>query len=165
MITINPNKSKTLTFKVDITGSSTQPVARLVFPMKNQSAMMFNALIENNIVKVDIPPLNPIYQDMLGEAKLELIVGEFYFSPWEGQFEFKEEPNVSSAHLEEEEQKEKPNVLMNEPDIITEKETKIETKVILKDEPKEKEKEKPKSKEKSKIEKKTYNKKPNKKNS
>jgi hypothetical protein len=132
MITINPNKSKTLTFKVDITGSSTQPIARLVFPMKNDSSMMFNALIENNIVKVNIPPLNPVYHDMLGKAKLELIVGEFYFSPWQGEFEFKEEPNVSSAQLEEEE---KPNVSMNNAEIITEVETKVETKVILEDTP------------------------------
>ena len=150
MITINPNKAKTLTFKVDITGSTTPPIARLVFSMKNESSMMFNALIENNIVKVNIPPLTPVYREMLGEAKLELIVGEFYFSPWEGQFEFREEPNVSSAQLEEEE--EKPNVSVENTEIITEKETKVETKVILEDIP---EPELPKPvKEKSKFEKK-----------
>ena len=122
MITINPNKQKTLTFKVDITGSKEIPVARLVFLSTQELSVMFNAMIKDNLIIVNLQPLKPyLGLGLTGDAKLELIIDGYYFTPWNGKIEFKEEPEVASVTLEETEI-EKPSISMVEDDdIILEK--------------------------------------------
>lgn len=94
MIIIDPTKEKTLTFKVDITGSTDKPFSRIIFLLKDDSSIMFNAIAEEGVVKAKIPPLVLYRDNLVGTAKLELIIGEYYFLPWQGQFELKEETKV-----------------------------------------------------------------------
>jgi hypothetical protein len=139
MITINPNKQKTLTFKVDITGSKEVPVARLVFLSTQELSVMFNAMIKDNLIIVDLKPLKPyLGLGLTGDAKLELIIDGYYFTPWNGKIEFKEEPEVANVTLEETEV-EKPSIsVVEEDDIILEKKKPNDNKelesVIMEDE-------------------------------
>lgn len=122
MITINPNKQKTLTFKVDIIGSKEIPVARLVFLSTQELSVMFNAMIKENLIIVNLQPLKPyLGLGLTGDAKLELIIDGYYFTPWNGKIEFKEEPEILNATLDETEI-EKPSIsVVEDDDIILER--------------------------------------------
>ena len=104
MITIDPDKSKVLEFAIDITGNSTDPIARLVMPLEENMNLSILGEIHEKSIQVTVPKLRSIYESLKsGAAKLEIIVDGNVFTPWIDQIEFKEKLKVVVETVSEKE--------------------------------------------------------------
>jgi hypothetical protein len=103
MITIDPDKSKVLEFKVNISGNAAQPSARLIMPLGENLNLSIPGQVHNGSIQVVIPKLKPFYEILKsGAAQLEVIVDDTVYKPWIDQIEYKEQIKVVAEIVEEE---------------------------------------------------------------
>jgi flagellar biosynthesis GTPase FlhF len=105
MIDLRTNKESELSFRLNIEGTLDEaPRARLIIKLNNQSAIAIDGEVLNDKVKVTIPPLqNSLREDTIGnqaECFLEIMLGEYYFVPWENTFNFKRPVSVTAEAAE-----------------------------------------------------------------
>ena len=104
MIKINPSNPKPLQFKMEITGNVNKPVARLLFPINNGSNVMFESSISEDSVTFNLPVLTDFYKNILNnKIRLEVVVDDRIFIPWEGSIEFNQPLIVKSVVAESDE--------------------------------------------------------------
>lgn len=104
MITIDPDKSKVLEFKINISGNASQPSARLVMPLGENLNLSILGEVHNGAIQVTVPKLRHFYEGLkAGSAQLEIIVDGNVFTPWIDQVEFKETLKVVAEVVSEKE--------------------------------------------------------------
>lgn len=102
MITIDPDKSKVLEFKINISGNTSEPVARLLVPLSEGMNISILGKVHNDAIQVTIPKLRKIYETLKsGTAQLEIIVDGNVFTPWFDQIEFTEQLKVVAEVVSE----------------------------------------------------------------
>ena len=85
-IKINPNESTELKFQVNVSGSYDTPNPRLVIPItENGISLVFEGTLNDHEVTVDISELLSLTDSTEFNGKLEVIVGENIFVPWEDE--------------------------------------------------------------------------------
>jgi hypothetical protein len=125
MVTIDPDKSKVLEFKVNVVGNLSDPIARLVMPLGENLNLSILGEIHDNSIQVVIPKLRQFYENLQnGGAQLEVIIDGNVFVPWEDTIEFKEERKVVVESFSEKTTKKQPSVqvgaaLINETEMKT----------------------------------------------
>jgi hypothetical protein len=88
MIELFKDKRTDLEFKLDIQGNSFVPEARLSISITENISFTIKGIVENNQVKVSIPPLKDFLKDTTFSSVnliLEVIADQNYFIPWKGQ--------------------------------------------------------------------------------
>jgi hypothetical protein len=89
MIEIDGNKVNTLTFNLNLSGTTKPPKARLMIPVNESVSIAFPAEIKENKAVVEVLPLrkyvDKVYEK-LENVVLEVIIGETLFYPWTGDF-------------------------------------------------------------------------------
>jgi len=114
-IKINPDESTELKFQVNVVGSSDIPNPRLIIPIsENGISLVFEGKLDDNEVTVDISELLTLTDSINFDGKLEVIVGENIFVPWEDEITIEQPTKVVATSL------------MSEP---IKEETKVEAKV------------------------------------
>jgi len=133
MIKIDTGKGKLLSFDIDIEGGSDNEIKEgrfiLSCPNKNYK-LMFNALIENGTVTIDLPPLD--INEKSGNCSLEMIsTDNQYYPVWEDKVKFDRSLTIK---VEQKEVEKKPVVTLNENKTEKQKEKKeiIKEKKIVK---------------------------------
>jgi hypothetical protein len=102
MIKIDPSKNTKLTFKVAVSGAKDQPQARLlVTPAGSDSFVGIPAKMIGENTEVDLGPLikeNPDIRN--ANARLEIIVGQKLFIPWDSSLKIMEKTKVEAVVTE-----------------------------------------------------------------
>ena len=119
------DRENILEFNVDIQGyantsTSKEPQVRLFLEQKNIGFCM-SAKKDNKTYSVVIPEMKNIMESGSCDARMEVIIDNKYFVPWESKIEFDREVKVEAAPVIREEAK--PNVS-------------VQVKPIIKEEPK-----------------------------
>ena len=119
------DRENILEFNVDIQGyantSTTKaPKVRMILEQKNMGFCMV-ATKEDKTYSVVIPEMKNIMESGVCEARMEVIIENKYFVPWESQIEFDKEVKVEAAPIVREEP---------QPDMS------VQVKPIIKEEPK-----------------------------
>ena len=88
MIEIDGNKVNTLSFNLNMSGTTKTPVARLMIPVNEQVTIAFPAEVKEGKAIVEVQPLrkyvDKVY-DKIEDVVLEVIIGETLFYPWKGE--------------------------------------------------------------------------------
>ena len=118
------DRENILEFNVDIQGYSntstnTLPQVRLVLEQKNMGFSMLAKKDQKNY-SVTIPEMKNILESGVCEARMEVIIDNKYFVPWQSQIEFDKEVKVEAAPIV----KREPEVTMS-----------VEAQPVLKEEP------------------------------
>ena len=96
MIKIETGKGKTLTFDINIRGRDNNEIkeTRFILSCPNKSyRLVFPAIIENNSVSVDLPPLD--IQGEIGSCSLEMISSDNqYYQIWTDDVKFDNELKI-----------------------------------------------------------------------
>jgi hypothetical protein len=83
-IEINPKESTILSFEVNVTGSKETPVPRLVIPISdNGMSLVFEGTMKDGKVSVDVSELLTLTDSLEFNGKLEVVVEDSIFVPWE----------------------------------------------------------------------------------
>ena len=119
------DRENILEFNVDIQGyantSTTKvPKVRMILEQKNMGFCMV-ATKEDKTYSVIIPEMKNIMESGICEVRMEVIIDNKYFVPWESQIEFDREVKVEAAPIIREEP---------QPDVS------VQVKPIIKEEPK-----------------------------
>ena len=119
------DRENILEFNVDIQGyantSTTKaPKVRMILEQKNMGFCMV-ATKEDKTYSVVIPEMKNIMESGICEARMEVIIENKYFVPWESQIEFDKEVKVEAAPIVRKEP---------QPDLS------VQVKPIIKEEPK-----------------------------
>ena len=119
------DRENILEFNVDIQGyantSTTKaPKVRMILEQKNMGFCMV-ATKEDKTYSVVIPEMKNIMESGMCEARMEVIIENKYFVPWESQIEFDKEVKVEAAPIVRKEP---------QPDLS------VQVKPIIKEEPK-----------------------------
>lgn len=106
MLFIKANEEKQLTFEANIQGVDSKNLRGFVRFMIEDKEYGFPIKIHNNKIYANIPPLQEVVkQDIVDgteiEAKLEIFIDKYYFTPWNGKVRI-ESPVEIKATLEEE---------------------------------------------------------------
>ena len=106
MLFIKANEEKQLTFEANIQGVDSKNLRGFVRFMIEDKEYGFPVKIHNNKIYANIPPLQEVVkQDIVDgteiEAKLEIFIDKYYFTPWNGKVRI-ESPVEIKATLEEE---------------------------------------------------------------
>ena len=101
------DRENILEFNVDIQGyantSTTKaPKVRMILEQKNMGFCMV-ATKEDKTYSVVIPEMKNIMESGVCEARMEVIIDNKYFVPWESQIEFDREVKVEAAPIIKEE--------------------------------------------------------------
>ena len=101
------DRENILEFNVDIQGyantSTTKaPKVRMILEQKNMGFCMV-ATKEDKTYSVVIPEMKNIMESGICEARMEVIIDNKYFVPWESQIEFDREVKVEAAPIIKEE--------------------------------------------------------------
>ena len=119
------DRENILEFNVDIQGyantSTTKaPKVRMILEQKNMGFCMV-ATKEDKTYSIVIPEMKNIMESGMCEARMEVIIENKYFVPWESQIEFDKEVKVEAAPIVRKEP---------QPDLS------VQVKPIIKEEPK-----------------------------
>jgi hypothetical protein len=96
-IEINPNESTIITFEVEVDGSETTPTPRLVVPISESGvSIMFEGQINGDKVEVDIADLLEMTNSTEFQCKLEVVVEDSIFVPWEENIVIKRPTQVKA---------------------------------------------------------------------
>ena len=119
------DRENVLEFNVDIQGyantsTTNTPQVRLFLEQKNIGFCM-SAKKDNKTYSVVIPEMNNVIEAGVCDARMEVIIENKYFVPWESQIEFDREVKVEAAPIIREEQ---------QPDVS------VQVKPVIKEEPK-----------------------------
>jgi len=82
MIEINPKENTTLTFQVDISGTTAAPKPRLIVPLGEGLYLAFEGTVNEGTVEVDIAELLALTEATEFDARLEVVVEDSIFTPW-----------------------------------------------------------------------------------
>lgn len=88
MIEIDGNKVNTLSFNLNMSGTTKTPVARLMIPVNEQVTIAFPAEVKDGKAIVEVQPLRKFVDkvyDKIEDVALEVIIGETLFYPWKGE--------------------------------------------------------------------------------
>ena len=97
MIEINPNEGTILKFEVDVSGSDETPKPRLVIPISDQGvSLTFEGVINDGKVEVNIQELLKLTDSKEFQGKLEVIVEDSIFVPWEENIVIKRPTKVKA---------------------------------------------------------------------
>lgn len=114
MIKIDTGKGKILSFDIDIEGGSDSEIkeGRFIISCPNKTyKLMFEALIEDGNVSVDLPPLD--INEKSGECSLEMIsTDNQYYPVWKDKVKF--DRSLTIKVKEQKEIEKKPVVTLNE---------------------------------------------------
>jgi hypothetical protein len=131
MIKINAGKEKILSFDINIEGGNDNQIkeGRFILSCKNQKyKLMFNALIENGTVTVEIPPLD--INENSGECILEMISNDNkYYSVWEDKFQFNKDMIIKVKEQKETSSRKYQSVNEDRKITVKEKEKNIKNKI------------------------------------
>ena len=119
------DRENVLEFNVDIQGyantsTTNTPQVRLFLEQKNIGFCM-SAKKDNKTYSVVIPEMKNVIEAGVCDARMEVIIDNKYFVPWESQIEFDREVKVEAAPIIREEQ---------QPDVS------VQVKPVIKEEPK-----------------------------
>ena len=97
------DRENILEFNVDIQGysntsTSAPPQVRLVLEQKNMGFCM-SAKKENKSYSVIIPEMKDVLESGVCEARMEVIIDNKYFIPWQSEIEFDKEVKVEAAPI------------------------------------------------------------------
>lgn len=99
-IKINPDESTELKFQVNVVGSSDIPNPRLIIPIsENGISLVFEGRLDDHEVTVDISELLTLTDSVNFDGKLEVIVGESIFIPWEDEINIEQPTKVIATSL------------------------------------------------------------------
>jgi hypothetical protein len=99
-IKINPDESTELKFQVNVVGSSDIPNPRLIIPIsENGISLIFEGKLDDHEVTVDISELLSLTDSVNFDGKLEVIVGENIFVPWEDEITIEQPMKVVATSL------------------------------------------------------------------
>lgn len=116
MIKINTGKGKLLSFDIDIEGGNSNEIkeGRFIISCPNKNyKLMFNAIIENDSIVVDLPPLETINEGTY-KCYLELISNDNqYYSIWDDNIKINRDLNIKVKEHTDFSDK-KPTVTLNE---------------------------------------------------
>lgn len=97
MIEISPNESTILKFKVDVEGTEETPQPRLVIPISKKGvSLVFEGNIKKDEVSVDVKELLKLTDSKEFSGKLEVIVEDSFFIPWEDKIVIKKSTTVKA---------------------------------------------------------------------
>tara|TARA_Y100000310_G_scaffold342477_1_gene445920 strand:+ start:1664 stop:2125 length:462 start_codon:yes stop_codon:yes gene_type:complete len=101
LIELKLDENNELVFEVNIQGTDagdTRPKIRYIIEGKDMS-YAFNASANNNSVTVDIPILQECLKEGVYDSKLEVIIGDRYFTPLKTNVEFKRSLKVTAESV------------------------------------------------------------------
>jgi hypothetical protein len=107
MIEINPKENTTLTFEVDVSGTVATPKPRLLVQLGEGVNLAFEGVVNDGSVDVDIAELLKLTESNEFEAKLEVIVEDCIFVPWEEKIVINKPTIVEAAAVTEKVEKPK----------------------------------------------------------
>ncbi len=83
-LTISPKESTILKFKIDVSGSARVPIPRLIIPINERGVhLVFEGIMNNGQVEVDVQELLELTNSKEFSGKLEVIIEDQIFVPWE----------------------------------------------------------------------------------
>lgn len=95
---INPDESTIIKFEVDVSGSKETPLPRLIIPIsENGIGLIFEGKLDNGIVEVDVSELIKLTDSKTFSGKLEVVVEDSIFYPWEDTIQIKEVTKVKAS--------------------------------------------------------------------
>ena len=102
-IKLSLDRENTLEFNVDIQGyahdrPSSEPQVRLFLEQKNMGFCL-PAKKDNNSYSIVIPEMKNIMESGVCDARMEIIIDNKYFVPWESQIEFDKEVKVEASPI------------------------------------------------------------------
>ena len=100
---LNLDRKNILEFNVDIQGyantsTTNLPKVRMILEQKNMGFCMV-ATKEDKTYSVVIPEMKNIMESGVCDARMEVIIDNKYFVPWESQIEFDREVKVEAAPI------------------------------------------------------------------
>lgn len=97
MIEINPNDGTILKFQVDVSGSDETPKPRLVIPISEKGvSLVFEGVMNDGEVEVNIQELLKLTDSKEFQGKLEVVVEDSIFVPWEENIVIKRPTQVKA---------------------------------------------------------------------
>ena len=98
MLELYKGRNQTFECLVEIEGASAnKSIPRLIFkPNNDNKSIFFEGKIDKNKCKIEIPPLDI---NETGNVKLEIIVDDSLFSPWDSNYKIKEQITVESVSV------------------------------------------------------------------
>ncbi len=100
MIEIDPKQSTILKFEVDVSGSEAIPKPRLVIPISEKGiSLIFEGIINDGKVEVDVSELLQLTDSKKFKGKLEVIVEDSIFVPWEEDIVIKKSAVVKAKTI------------------------------------------------------------------
>ncbi len=103
MIELKLNKESELSFEINIEGSEETPKARLMLEMEDKMELSIAGVIKEGQVSVVVPSLMDLKEKLSGEnvkGRLEVIVDNNFFIPWEEYFSLKAPITVQAESAE-----------------------------------------------------------------
>jgi len=131
MIEINPKESTTLNFKVNVSGSNAIPQPRLIIPISKKVSLVFEGKMVEGEVEVNISELLELTDSKKLKGKLEVIIEDNIFYPWEDIIKIKNTTSVKAETVKKPIKESKIKVSANTADsevIIEDEEDVIEIK-------------------------------------
>lgn len=136
MLQFDMDNRKTITFSLDVEGSSAESLRYMLRLIFGEVEYGFKGVYQKegaaNIVKFNLPPLSTIgyFPAKEFDVCLEIIGDKFFASPWKDQGEFLEQPKVSSTLISTgEERNVTPKIRPKKREIVNEDDTNMSDKV------------------------------------
>lgn len=104
MIKLDPSKSIKMKFRLNVTGTTDRPEARILL-RKNESFTGYNAVISNGIIEA-VVPANEFTNGDKVSSSIEVIIGNKIYVPWKSEMMFEEQFKIEVAPLIEQEESE-----------------------------------------------------------
>lgn len=104
MIKLDPSKSIKMKFRLNVTGTTDRPEARILL-RKNESFTGYNAVISNGIIEA-VVPANEFANGDKVSSSIEVIIGNKIYVPWKSEMMFEEQFKIEVAPLIEQEESE-----------------------------------------------------------
>lgn len=105
MIEINPKENTTLSFEVDVSGTTAPAKPRLIVPLGEGLYLAFEGTVNEGTVEVDIAELLALTDSTEFNAKLEVVVEDSIFTPWEEKLVINKPKEVKASAIKVEEKK------------------------------------------------------------
>ena len=98
-IIIKPKENKVLKFEVDVSGSEETPEPRLIIPISETVSLMFQGEVNKDEVNVDVSDLLELTDSKEFKGRLEVVVENEIFTPWEDSIVIKESRTVKAKSI------------------------------------------------------------------
>lgn len=101
MIKLDPSKSIKMKFRLNVTGTTDRPEARIIL-RQDESFTGYNAVINNGIIEA-VVPANEFHNGDKVSSSIEVIIGNKIYTPWKSDMMFEEQFKIEVAPLIEQE--------------------------------------------------------------